>query len=671
MRIAACPLKPNTPKRPQSETIFGQEVHDDYRWLENPTDEREAWIEQQKARTDCELDSYPHHQEIKDRLTALFQAGNAAYNGPIEKGPGYSMQWVREQGAQHSRLTRISADGQASEVVFDPDSWPKGETLAWARVSPDRQYLAYARALNGKDSGRLEVLDIGTGEVVRTLDGAKTTQAATWAQHDDKLYMSMKDGVPGFVSYDVSDNEIKQKSAHWMAPYGEVAEHDGTVVFTTNSPAYLQENVVLLKKDGTEAIAPISTGRMSFSSKGANLFIQTTADAPDGKVLVTDLAQAESEGLAGKVLIPEKPGRRISQIQAVKDGVAVSYTDNYMPGLALYDLDGKVVKQVDFQEPGVVSNLRTDDAGNLKFDWSTLVQPTATKKLDLETGEVSTLKEAKLPGFNPDDYTVERKWFTSADGTRVPMTLAHKKGLKLDGENLAHIYVYGGFNTAIDPRFSTTRVPFLEAGGVYAIAHVRGGAELGENWHDQATGLNREKVYDDVAGAAKYLAQAGYTSARHLSLEGASNGGLVTGVAVTRNPELFDAAVAEVGLYDMVHYEQMGGQYWNQEYGTIGKENEATGLLSWSPYHNVKPGVKYPAVLVTTGKNDDRVNPAHSYKFAAALQDVETADHPVLLRVEDNLGHGHSATDAQWADRYADQWAFLLSELSDQDGAAA
>lgn len=669
MRISACPTTPSTPKTPHPSQIFGQEVKDDYRWLEADSPTRDEWLKSQMDRTDCRLDSYPRHQEIKGRLLDLFRAGNRAYEGPLQQAEGYSVQWYREEGSQHHKLAKFVEGEPQKTIVFDPSSWPQGETLGWTSVSPDKKYLAYARVLNGMDSGRMEILDISSGEVVRTMEGANATQVPTWSQKDDKLYFSAGKGLPGFLSYDVSEDKATQMSRHWLAPYGDVAEHDGTVLFTTNAPAYLQEEAILVKRDGTQLYTDIPTGRMDFAVNGSNLYIQTTAEAPNGQVLMVDMSRAEAEGVKHRILIPEVEGRRIAEIAAVEDGVAVSYTDKFMPGLTVYDLEGKVKHEVKFEQPGVLSNLRTDEAGDLKFTWASLVQPDITKKLDVETGEVTVLSESKLPGHNPDDYVVERKWYTSEDGTKVPLTLAHRKGLQLDGTNPGHIYVYGGFNSAVDPAFSSTRLPFLEAGGVYAIAHVRGGSELGEEWHDQATGLNRPKVYGDVASAARFLAEEGYTSSNHLAVEGASNGGLVAGVAVTRNPELFDAAISEVGLHDMARYEQLGGVYWNQEYGTIEREEEAKGLLSWSPYHNVKSGVRYPAVLVTTGKHDDRVNPAHSFKFAARLQEAESPERPVYLRVEENLGHGHSATDEQWADRYADQWAFLLSELRDDDSA--
>lgn len=668
MRISSCPVTPVTPRTPHTSKIFGQEVKDDYRWLESDTPARDEWLKAQTARTDCRIDSYPQHKEIKERLLDLFQAGNRAYEGPLQQGDGYSVQWIREEGSQHLKLMKSANAGEQS-VVFDPSVWPQGETLGWTSMSPDRRYLAYARVLNGMDSGRMEILDLSSGDIVRNMDGANATQVATWSEKDDKLYFSASKGTPGFLSYDVSDAKATQLSPHWLAPYGEVAEHDGTVLFTTNSPAYLQEEAVLIKPDGTQLLTNIPAGRMDFAASGSDLYIQTTAEAPNGQVLMVDLSQAPLEGVSYQTLLPEVEGRCIASIAALEDGVAVSYTDHFMPGLAVYDREGKVRHEVKFDQPGVLSNLRADDEGDLKFDWTSLIQPKITKKLNVKSGEVTVLNESKLPGHNPDDYVVERKWYTSEDGTKVPLTLAHRKGLELDGSNPGHIYVYGGFNSAVDPAFSSTRIPFLEAGGVYAIAHVRGGSELGEQWHDQATGLNREKVYGDVASAARFLAQEGYSSSRHLAIEGASNGGLVAGVAVTRNPELFDAAVSEVGLHDMARYEQLGGVYWNQEYGTIEQEEQAKGLLSWSPYHNVKSGVQYPAVLVTTGKHDDRVNPAHSFKFAARLQEAQSPERPVYLRVEENLGHGHSATDEQWADRYADQWAFLLSELRDDDRA--
>jgi prolyl oligopeptidase len=667
LNIRSCPTAPIAKKSPTDTKVFGTKVQDDYRWLETDGAERDGWLKGQMSQTDCKLDSYPNHGAIKERLVEAFKSQKAAFQGDMQKGEGYSVQWSREAGAQYLRLTKFEDGSTDGEVVFDPADWPKGETLGWTTISPDKKFLAYGRVINGMDVGRMEIMDLKSGKIVRTLDGQDAQDPPTWAGNDDKLYFSAKEGYSGFLGYDISDDAITQKASGWLAPYGDIAEHDGNLLYTTNAPTYLDEEAIFINKNGVEMKTDIPVGRMSFSHRGNHLFINTTAEAPNGKVLMVDLTETIEGAPPSRVLIPETPGRNITGVTALENAVAVSYSEKYMPGLAIYDLDGNIVHEIPFGDPGYLSGVGADDDGNLEFTWSTPVQPAITKKFDTKTGELSVVKEQKIPGFNPEDFKVERRWYKSADGTEVPMTLAYKNDVEKDGENPAHIYVYGGFRSAVDPYFSATRIPFLEAGGVYAIAHVRGGDELGEEWHSQATGLNRTKVYDDVAGAARFLAEAGYSSAEHLSIEGASNGGLVAGVAVTRNPELFDAAISEVGLHDMVRYEELGGRSWNQEYGSITNEQEAHGLLSWSPYHNIRKGVKYPAVMVTTGKHDDRVDPAHSFKFAAKMQEVDSPERPVYLRVEENLGHGHGATDEQWADRYADQWAFLLSELTDDD----
>lgn len=667
MNIKACPTTPTTIKNPVIEKVFGKEVVDDYRWLEADQDEREQWLSDQVARTDCHVDSYPNHGQIKSRLLEVFASGKGASKGSMKEGDGFKFQWSRDEGAQNQKVTKFEGDDQTGKVIFDPNTWGKGETLGWSTTSPDNRYLAYGRVLNGMDVGRMEILDLKTGEVVRTLDGANATLEPTWAGNDDKLYFTAKRDHSGFSVYDVSEGQISQIAPQWLAPYGDVAEHQGNVVFTTGARKAYDEKAVYVSASGRVGTTELPDGRMSFDSHGTNVFVQTTAEAPLGRVLVMDMKQAGETAPVPREIVPEVAGRKINGIAALDNAVAISYSKNALPGLAVYDLDGNLVREVDLNGPGALSGVKGDEKGNLEFTWSTLAQPPITKKLDVKTGEISVVKETKIPNFNPEDFTVTREWYPSEDGTMIPITLAHKKDLELNGENPAHVYVYGGFRSGVDPYFSSTRLPFLEAGGVYAIAHVRGGDELGDAWHEQATKLNRTKVYDDVAGAAKFLASAGYSSAKHTSLEGASNGGLVTGVAITRNPELFDAAIAEVGLYDMMRYEELGGHSWSQEYGSVSKKDEAEGLLSWSPYHNVREGVDYPAVLVTTGAHDDRVDPAHSFKFAARLQEQQSVDRPVFLRVEDSLGHGHGATDEQWADRYADQWAFLLSELKDVD----
>lgn len=669
MRIAPsiCPKTPRTAKTPRPEVIHGHKVEDDYRWLEWDTGKRDKWIDAQTERTDCHLDSYPRHQEIKDRLLTALKAQSTAYTGEMQQGDDYQLQWSRQSGEQFSTLRRFDEGSEQGQVLFNPNDWPKGETPGWATVSPDKRYLAYGRVIKGKDSGRMEIMDLQSGEVIRSMDGQDAQDPPTWAAKDDKLYFAphLQRGV---FSLDISDAEAKMIAHQSFAPYGDMAEHNGSLLFTASAPTYLDEEAFYVGQDGITSKSDLPSGRMDFARDGSNVFVSTTADAPNGKVMLVDMNQAKGgEAPESRLLVAESESRAITGITALKDSVAVSYTEKAMPGLAIYNLDGEVVRELSFDEPGTLTAVKADESGNLRFSWSSLIQPPTKKKLDIETGEISTISEQTIPEFNPENFKTERRWYKSADGIEVPITLAFHKDTEMNGENPAHIYVYGGFSTAINPSFSVTRLPFLEAGGVYAIAHVRGGAELGEEWHSQAMGLNRTKVYDDVAGAAKFLADEGYTSSDHLSIEGASNGGLVAGVAATRDPSLFDAVISEVGLHDMARYEQMGGKYWNQEYGSIKNEAEAEGLLSWSPYHNVKEGVDYPAVMVTTGKNDDRVDPAHSFKFAAKMQEVETVDSPVYLRVNGNLGHGHGATNEQWADRYADQWAFLLSELTDVD----
>lgn len=662
---AACPITPPTTKVPTKLEQSGQTFDDPYLALETESPEREQWIKDQTDRTRCHLDASPRREAIKQRLLEVLSSNDKEYKSVRLQGDGYELEWTKAKSQWNYVLNRIEGDQQT--VVFDPNSWPKGESLGTMAGSPDNRYLAYSRVINGMDTGKLEILDLKSGELVKVIDGFRTSDTPIWSGKDDKVYFSLKEGQAGFLAYDLSDDKIAQKGDRRLAYDGEVVERNGSVLYTANSTTYGAESVIYVGPDGKQISPSIPEGTASFSTYGANVFVKTNGQAPDGRVFHVQMEpQADGQPKVAEV-VPHIEGRNIGSVAALTDGVAVSFIENGMPGLAVYGLDGALKQQVTTPEPGVYSAMKAGTDGSLSFNWSTLGQPTVQKKLDVTTGAITETGETMIPGFHPDDYRVERKLYTSTDGTQVPISIAHRKDLKLDGSNPAHIYVYGGFGTAIAPSFSETRIPFLEAGGVYAIAHVRGGGELGEDWHDQATGLNREKVYDDVAEAAKFLTEEGYTSPEHLSIGGSSNGGLVSAVAVTRNPELFDAAVIGVGLTDMARFEQLGGSSWAQEYGSMKDPEQAKALLSWSPYHNVNPNGSYPAVLIHTGKTDDRVRPAHSYKFAARMQEVENGARPAFLRVDEGQGHGHGKGHEALANTYADQWAFLLDELTDDD----
>lgn len=673
MFIRTCPVTPDTRRLNLTFESNGVKAKDDYNWLETDNDNREVWLSDQTARTDCRLDSYPKHAEIKARLLELLEPEKA---GGTDKGyvskrvpcDGFEVQYIREPNQRDFRIIRFADEAdQKGQVVQDPNTWPDGETLAWSQASPDRRYLAFAKRLNGKDEGEMAILDLKEQKTVLELKDIRTTQHAQWSEDGQKLYFrgpSSKDS--GLSVFDGKTQSVTRISENTVSHYGEIAEHEGGVLFTSRGQKYGEEALRFIDPSGAEQKLSLPDGEMSFTQSGKNVFILTDGEAPNGKVLRADL-EALSEGQPGvSEMIPNEPGRVIKKVARHGETLAVNYDLNGSPGVAFYDSEGEKLQDLRSEIPGAFSVLNVKD-GWAELHWTSLIEKGVRKKLNLETGDVELIKKTEVPGFNSDDYTVERKWYKSEDGTSVPMTIAHKKGLKLDGQNPTHIYVYGGFNNSVYTGYQDTIVPFLEEGGVYAIAHVRGGNELGREWHEQAMGVNRHRVYEDVAGAAKFLSQEGYSSSDTLSIGGGSNGGLVTGVAVTRNPELFDAAVGDVGLYDMFRFEDLGGQYWKEEYGSISNSEEARSLMSWSPYHNVTEGKDYPAVLITTGKNDDRVNPAHSYKFAARMQDVESSEHPVYLRVDEHLGHGAGATPEEKADRYADQWAFLLSELTDGD----
>jgi prolyl oligopeptidase len=673
MNIRPCLQKPDTPRQPMVREKHGISVPDDYAWLEVADEKREAWLKDQITRTDCHLDNFPKHGEIKARLLELLEPEKAAgkdkgYVGKRHDCDGFQLQWLRDPGQRSFKIVRFESESDTDgKTVFDPNSWPEGETVAWSNYSRDLRYLAFGKRLQGKDKGQMTILDLKEQKSVFEADGLRTSQHAVWSKNGAELYFrGPSDKEWGLSVFDTKSNKARTISEKSTGAYGEIAEFQGNVLFTTNGEKYGEESLRFIDTNGSERTLDLGEGEMSFTQSGQNVFILTDTDAPNGQVLRADLAELSAGRTGLSQVIPNEPGRVIKSVQLHDDILSVNYDYYGQPGVVFYDSEGELQQDLRSDVPGVFTVGSVKD-GLATLNWSSLIEQSVTKKLNLETGVVEVVKRTEVPGFDPKDFTVERKWCISKDGTPVPMTIAHKKDLELDGQNPTHIYVYGGFNNSVYTGYKASAVPFLEAGGVYAIAHARGGNELGQEWHEQAMSLNRDRVYDDVAAAAKFLSQEGYATPETTSIEGGSNGGLVTGVAITRDSELFDAAVADVGLYDMFRYESLGGSSWSEEYGSVEDPMEAVNLLSWSPYHNVKEGKEYPAVMITTGKNDDRVNPVHSYKFAAQLQNVETTEHPVYLRVDENLGHGAGATPEETADRYADQWAFLLSELTDGD----
>ena len=562
---------------------------------------------------------------------------------------------MREVMTSHQNQLSSSPEERLQSLLTDTLR-PAGHSAAWVVPNDDYTRLAYCKVEAGQDIGKLEILNPDNGEVFDTGIDVDGLEQPSWDKEGGFLFGSA-DARGGVFRYDISEHRQQKLSPHYMGPYNEIASGRAGILFTTPTGDYGQEELRLVDSSGKDRGALLTGGEFSFSRQDGTLFLKTTNEAPDGRVLKVDL----SHDTELKEVVPHQAGRVLRSIQTSPDSLALSYTVDGLPGVALLDAQGKELQVFNSQLPGAIEQLALDEDGNLNFQWSSTVNPPEQRRLNRDTGEVETLHRNEIDGFDPEQYSVEQQWFRSADGTRVPITMAHRKSLKKTGQNPTHVHVYGAFGQTENPGFQPELVPFLEAGGIYAIAHVRGGGALGEQWHRQATGANRSKTYEDLSGAADHLINSGWTAPEHLSVGGASAGGLAAAVAATKFASKFDAAVIDCAPLDMENYESLDGPSWQSEFGTLSNSREAQHLADWSPVKGIDPGQDYPAFLISMGDRDARVNPDHSIRFADALR-AANPQNQVQLRIDEGQGHSYNGSLEGYVQRATDTWNFVLQK---------
>lgn len=394
---------------------------------------------------------------------------------------------------------------------------------------------------------------------------------------------------------------------------------------------------------------------------GSELYFRSNNGAPRGRLIAIDLTRPEPANW--REVIPEAEDV-LAQVNLVGGRIIAEYMQDAWSLVRIHDMQGKLLGSVDL--PGIGSAFgfggKTDDTETF-FGYESFDTPPTINRYDVVTGETQVFKKSEVD-FDSNDYTVEQVFYNSRDGQRVPMFIAHRKDIVADGNRPTLLYGYGGFNISQTPSFSITRLAWMEMGGVYAVANLRGGGEYGEEWHQAGTRLQKQNVFDDFIAAAEYLIREKYTRPEKLAVLGGSNGGLLVGAVVNQRPDLFGAAIPAVGVMDMLRFHQFtAGRFWVDDYGSSDDPEEFKALLAYSPYHNVRPGTRYPAVLVTTADTDDRVVPGHSFKYAAAIQAAQAGDAPVLIRIETRAGHGAGVPTAKIIEDYADRWAFLVENL--------
>ena len=651
---------PATRKTDKVDPQFGVQVADPYRWLENDvrTDrEVKTWVDAQNAVTNSFLQTLPGRSTLEARIKQLYDYER--FGVPVKKGGRYF--YAHNTGLQNQSVlfVRDSADGEG-RVLIDPNTWSKDGATALAEWTPseDGKYLLYSIQDGGSDWRTLKVIDVATGQL--TSDEIKwvKTSAGDWAKDGSGFFYTRfpepaagqefqstnlnakvyfhKLGTPQAEDRLIYATPAKPTYGHWAT----VSEDGRWLVITTaeGTDDRYEVHAVDLRAGGAKAktlIAGLDNNWSFIGNEGSRFFFITNKDAPKLKVVAMEVGRP---GAPVTTLVPEQ--------EATLDGASIvggkmitSYLADAKSEISVHNLQGKKLTGVELPGIGTASGFYGDmDDPETFFSFTSFNRPTTIYRYDLRTGKASTWAAPKV-AFNPDDYAVEQVFYNSKDGTRVPMFIVRKKGSTGPAPTL--LYAYGGFNVSLTPSFSATRLAWLEKGGVYALANLRGGGEYGKAWHDAGRLANKQNVFDDFIAAGEYLKANNIASPKGLAIQGGSNGGLLIGAVVNQRPDLFDAANAAVGVMDMLRFDRFtAGRYWVDDYGYPNKEADFKTLLAYSPYHNIKTGVHYPPMLVTTADTDDRVVPGHSFKYISALQAAEPNGEPHLIRIETRAGHG-------------------------------
>jgi prolyl oligopeptidase len=661
---------------------FGTEVPDPYRWLENDTSQATAaWVEAENEVTNAYLAKIPFREQLKQRLTDLVNYERIGV--PQKKNGKYY--FFKNDGLQNQNVLYVkdALDGEAT-VLLDPNTFSDDGTVALSGISlsNDGKYLAYSISRSGSDWREIRVIDLATRKLLDDHILWAKFSGASWK--GDGFYYSAYDApAAGKEFSNVNENhkiyyhklgEPQSKDVlAFQNPkepkrfyYADVSE-DERILFITESGAGSGNNLFL--KNLTQPNAPVIalTNNMEdtyypIEVIGNTLYLYTNYQAPKYRIMTADIAAPKLENW--KELVPENESV-LSGAQVIGGRFILTYDKDASNHAYIFDLDGKQLHEVTLPALGSVGFSGNKDDKETFYSFTSFTYPSTIFKYDLDNN-ASELYLAPKVDFTPEDYTTEQVFYTSKDGTKIPMFLTYKKGLKKNGKNPVFLYGYGGFNISLNPGFSTSRLPFIENGGIYAQANLRGGGEYGEEWHQAGTKLNKQNVFDDFIAAAEYLIQEKYTNKDKLSVVGGSNGGLLVGAVVNQRPDLFKAAVPQVGVMDMLRYHVFTiGWNWASDYGTSADSEEMFRYLyAYSPLHTIKnDGTPYPAILVTTADHDDRVVPAHSFKYAATLQASDTGDAPKLIRIESKAGHGSGKPITKVIEETADIYAFIMYNL--------
>ncbi len=672
------------------DSYHGVEVADPYRWLEDDVRESEAvktWVDTQNEVTFAYLESIEEREIIEKRMTELWDFER--YGTPSKEGGRYFYSY--NDGLQNQSVIYMQASLDAEpELLLDPNTWSEDGTVALASYfpSPDGRHVAYLVQDGGSDWRTAEVISLESGERLDDrLEWLKFTGLA-WAgdgsgffysrypeTDDDEKFQTLNMNQAVYfhtIGSPQSDDRLvfaNPDNPEWghFATVSDDGEHLLITVWKGTDDRYQIVHRDLTNPDAEPAylIEGFDNDYTYVGNVGKALYFRTNRDAPLNRLIAIDVDNPEPS--AWREIIPEAEDV-LDGVSLVGGRIIADYMQDAQTVVKIFDLDGKQTGTVDL--PGIGTaigfNGKVDDPETF-FAYTSFDTPTTVNRLDVVTGEVTVFRQPDVD-FDSSDYIVRQVFYRSKDGTRVPMFLSHRKDLEFNGDTPTMLYGYGGFNISQTPAFSITRLAWMEMGGVYAVANLRGGGEYGKEWHKAGTKLNKQNVFDDFIAAGEYLVEEGYTSPSKLAIFGGSNGGLLVGAVTNQRPDLFGAAIPAVGVMDMLRFHKFtAGRFWVDDYGSADNSREEfDALYAYSPYHNAKPGENYPAIMVTTADTDDRVVPGHSFKYAAAMQAAQGGDAPVLIRIETRAGHGAGKPTEKIIEEYADRWAFLVENLGMQ-----
>ncbi|MFO7850916.1 MAG: prolyl oligopeptidase family serine peptidase [Bacteroidales bacterium] len=670
---------PETKKVDVVDDYYGTSVKDPYRWLEDDNSaETAAWVEAQNEVTFAYLEKIPYRDEIKSKLTEMWNYEK--YTPPFKEGE-YTY-FYKNDGLQDQYVVYRQKEDGEPEVFLDPNKFSEDGTtsLSTLSFSEDGSKSAYAISEGGSDWRKVIMMDALSKEIIGDTIRDVKFSGLSWKENEGFYYSS----------YDKPEgSELTTKTDHhklYFHKLGTSQEEDELVfgadrkrryvggsvtedgkylvitasISTTGNELYIKD----LSKPGSELLTIVDNfdnDHYVIYNEGSKLYIVTNLDAPNRRIVTVDASDPGVENWLD--FIPET-----ENVLTPSTGAGYFFAHYMIDALSKvlqYDIEGNMDREIELPGIGTASGFsgKREDK-ELYFTFTNYITPGTIYSLNPESGETEVYKKPDVD-FNGEDYESQQVFYTSKDGTEVPMIITYKKGTEMNGKNPTILYGYGGFNISRTPSFSVTNALWLKLGGVYAVPNIRGGGEYGEEWHLAGTKVNKQNVFDDFIAAAEYLIDNNYTSSDYLAIRGGSNGGLLVGAVMTQRPDLMKVALPAVGVLDMLRYHKFtAGAGWAYDYGTSEESEEMFQyLLGYSPVHNVEAGTEYPATLITTADHDDRVVPAHSFKFAAELQDKQAGDEPVLIRIETRAGHGAGTPVSKIIEQYADIFGFTLYSM--------